>query len=101
MKHEIEHKLIEIKVLSKNEDKVEYNTSENLIQSFIEDWNDRNPEHKLEPEMIEIITHYLRVGYVSGWDDYRLLVDKALYGQSEKMSKHFFVKILQEFENKV
>lgn len=86
--------------MAENE-KIEYKTSENMVNSFIEDWNDRNPKHKLDPEIIGMLGDYFKVVYVAGWDDHRFLVDKALYGKGETMSKHFFVKTLEDLESKV
>lgn len=101
MKHEIKHKLIEVKVLSKNEERVEYNTSEILIESFIEDWNDRNPKKKLAPGTIDLIMDYLRIAYVGGWDDHRLIIEKTLKLSGLTINKHFFEKLLRDFEQEI
>jgi len=87
-------------ILAKDEI-IEYQTSERLIQSFIEQWNDRNPKHKLDKSMIDFIRDYLRIAYVSGWDDHRILVDKFLNGPGLSVNKHFFMKWLNELEDKI
>jgi len=87
-------------ILTENEI-IEYQTSGKLIQSFIEDWNDRNPGKKLDPKIIDLFTDYLRYAYVGGWDDHRILVDKLLNGPRLSINKHFFMKWLNDLEEKV
>jgi len=87
-------------VLAKDET-VEYNASENLIQSFIEDWNDRNPGKVLDPVTIDLIMDYLRYAYVGGWDDHRLIIERILKSSGQSMSKYFFEKRIKEFEEEL
>ena len=84
------------------EDKIEYQTSENLVNSFIEDWNDRNPKHKLDPDMIDFLKNYLRIGYVAGWDDHRMIVERLINsGTSNNINRYFFMKFLNDLEERV
>lgn len=80
---------------------IEYNTSENLIQSFIEDWNDLNPGKVLDPVTIDLFTNYLRIAYVGGWDDHRLIIERILKSSGQNMSKYFFEKRIKEFEEEI
>jgi len=83
------------------EELVEFKTKDKLLESFLEDWNERNPEHKLDTDTINLFAAYLRVAYVGGWDDHRILVDKFLNGPGLSVNKHFFMKWLNELEEKV
>jgi len=82
-------------------DMVEFKTRDKLSESFLEEWNEQNPENKLDPDIIKKISNYLRIAYVAGWDDHRILVDKLLNGPRLSINKHFFMKWLNDLEEKV
>lgn len=85
------------------EEKIEYKTSERLIHGFINDWNDRNPEHKLDNNIIELLSDYLKIAYVAGWDDFRFLIEDRLKNfdpNCPNINKHFLQSCINEF-NKI
>ena len=89
------------KILTKDET-IEYNTRDKLIQCFLEDWNDRNPGKKLDPETIEMIMDYLEYAYVAGWDDLRLLIEKRFKSFSNpSINKHLLLKYIYDFDRKI
>ena len=89
------------KILTKDES-IEYNTRDKLIQCFLEDWNDRNPGKKLDPETIEMIMDYLEYAYVAGWDDLRLLIEKRFKSFSNpSINKHLLLKHIYDFDKKI
>ncbi len=83
------------------EEMVEFKTKERLTESFLEEWNDQNPEHKLDPDLIKKLSSYLRIAYVGGWDDHRILVDNLLNGPGLSINKHFFMKWLNDLEKEL
>ena len=83
------------------EEMVEFKTKEKLTESFLEEWNEQNPEHKLDPDLIKKLSSYLRIAYVAGWDDHRILVDGFLNGPGLSINKHFLMKWLNELKEKL
>jgi|GEM_PF-4089999 len=86
----------------KENEPIEYNASEKLIQCFLEDWNDRNPNEKLDPDIIDMITDYLRYSYVAGWDDLRIKIERRLNNYSgPNINKHLLLKQMHDFDRKL
>lgn len=83
------------------EEMVEFKTKDKLLESFLEEWNEQNPENKLDPDIIKKISSYLRIAYVAGWDDHRILVDKLLNGPGLSINKYFFLKWLNDLEGEI
>ena len=80
--------------------------SSTFHKCFIEDWNEENPKSKLHPGFIDLLKFYIRLAYIAGWDDHRILVDEILNrpGNSSKdgkISKHFFKALLEDLQNRV
>ncbi len=83
------------------EEMVEFKTKEKFLESFLEQWNDLNPEHKLDEGLVNLIAECFRLIYVAGWDDHRILVNKFLNGPGLSINKYFFIKWLNDLEEKV
>lgn len=66
----------------------EYEMADNLIESLIESWNDKNPKSKLNEELIDLIKTHVRYAYVAGYDKFRMQIEEMLkYTKSNDMNR--------------
>lgn len=83
----------------------EFDAAERLTHYFIEGWNDINPTERLNPKMIDLIQEHIRYAYVAGYDDYRLIVERAIsksINESQtKISVYKFNKQILQFRKEI
>lgn len=87
-------------VVPKNEYS-EFSTSDEMVLCLIDDWNEHNPKSKLDVGLIELFRFYIRITYVAGWDDHRLLVDDIIENSNSSISKYFLKSRLDYLRNRV
>ncbi len=92
------------KTYKNGDEKIEISTRDKILHCFIDHWNELHPGKKMDPDMIDLVSDYLPVAYVSGWDDFRILVENSLKNYTStnaNISKHFLLKLIYEFDKKI
>lgn len=78
----------------------EFDSTNKLLESFLEEWNQENPDRRIDKEMIDKIWMHLKQAYVAGMEDYIGLINELL---DKFTDKHGYIrsKIIIDETNKI
>jgi hypothetical protein len=75
--------------------------ADNILNSFLELWNEENPEHKLDDKIIKLLKEHIRYSYVAGFDCFRMHINEILKQNAKNnshVSKYFLLAKINSFE---
>jgi hypothetical protein len=82
----------------------EYEMADEIINSLVEMWNDNNPLHKLNGDLLPIIKNHIRYSYVAGWEAMRKEMKDILRNiksyKNHTISRYYLMAKLEFLEKK-
>ncbi len=84
---------------------MEQKAADEITNSLIEMWNDENPLHKLNGELLPLISNHIRYAYVAGWEAMRkqvkdIVKDTKPY-KNHTISRYFLMARLEFLEQNI
>ncbi len=91
-----------ITLKSKQMEPQEYQSADEITNSLVEMWNDENPLHKLNGDLLPLIKNHIRYSYVAGWEAMRKEIKELLKNQKpekeSRISRYFLMAQLEFLE---